>query len=50
MDDLLKAKAKLYHELLKVDPDRITEAELDLMQGLVKDSGIQQILRDRAKS
>lgn len=42
---LLEAKCLLYVELIKIDPDEATKAELDLMLALLHDEQIRNVFR-----
>lgn len=49
-EDLIESKCRLYHELLKVPPDQLTDSDLDMMATLMKDADIQRILDRHMKA
>lgn len=46
---ILEKKRELYSLLLKLDPELMTDDEVDLMYNLSKDRQIQQVLSMKAK-
>ncbi len=47
--ELLEAKARLYHALLCMNPDKMTESDVNFMLELSKDPSIQEILATKMK-
>ena len=44
MTKIKSLKLSLYLELMKTDPDTLSEDDVDLMYALAKDSDIQQVM------